>query len=88
MKMRWWFPVVFLLAPLAPSAGSLAGSGNDRTAQHYPAKPIRMIVPWVAGGSTDIVARFIADKLSDKVGETVVVETPSGKVKLKILKIE
>jgi tripartite-type tricarboxylate transporter receptor subunit TctC len=47
-------------------------------AQNYPARPITMIAPFPAGGSTDIVARIVADGLKAPLGQTVVVENISG----------
>lgn len=47
-------------------------------AQTYPAKSIRMIVPFPAGGATDIVARLIAQKLGDAVGQQVIVDNRGG----------
>jgi len=47
-------------------------------AQKFPARPIRMIVPYAAGGGTDIVARLVAQKLQDKWGVPVVVENHGG----------
>lgn len=46
--------------------------------QAWPSKPIRLIVPFAAGGSTDIVARKIGQKLGEKVGQPVVVENKPG----------
>ena len=47
-------------------------------AQGWPAKPLRMIVPFPAGGGTDLVARAAASKLSDALGQPVVVENRPG----------
>src|SRR3972149_5178668 len=48
------------------------------SAQEYPSKPIRIIVPVVAGGSPDILARLIGGKLHERGGQPVVVETRAG----------
>jgi tripartite-type tricarboxylate transporter receptor subunit TctC len=47
-------------------------------AQGWPTKPLRMIVPFPAGGGTDLVARAAASKLSDALGQPVVVENRPG----------
>ena len=47
-------------------------------AQDYPSKPITLIVPWPAGGSTDISMRAIADSASKVLGQPVVVDNKAG----------
>lgn len=44
----------------------------------YPEKPITLIVPWVAGGSTDILARVLAGQLSKSLGQSVIVDNRAG----------
>ena len=44
----------------------------------YPSKPIRLVVPFTAGGTVDTVARIIAPNLSDKLGQSVVIEYKAG----------
>jgi tripartite-type tricarboxylate transporter receptor subunit TctC len=48
------------------------------SAQSYPSKPLRMIVPYAAGGGVDIMARVISPRLSDSLGQQVVVDNRAG----------
>ena len=61
------------------SAGSAIGQARVGTAaESYPTKPIRMIIPYPAGGPTDITARIVAQKLTDALGRQVIVDNRGG----------
>ena len=57
--------------------GVVLGAGPS-WAQDYPTRPIRVIVPQSAGGSTDMVARVVAQRLSDVFGQSVVIDNRPG----------
>jgi tripartite-type tricarboxylate transporter receptor subunit TctC len=71
------FEAAFGLAPAALMAVSFIHAGAA-AAQNYPAKPIRLIVPQSAGGSTDLVARPLAQRLGEALGQTVIVDNRPG----------
>ena len=62
--------VAVALAILAGTVGAAA--------QSYPSRPITMIVPFAAGGVTDIVARIVSERMKTPLGQSVVVENVSG----------
>lgn len=63
---------------LPVSASLLAICASFALAQSYPAKPIRIIVPYPPGGGTDLAARLISQKLTEKLGHTFLVENRAG----------
>ena len=60
-------------------AGAVSAcSAHAAFAQEYPVKPIRMIIPYSPGGTTDILGRIAAEKLGKALGQTIVVENKPG----------
>src|SRR5262245_28788234 len=63
---------------LAASAAALPAVSRIARAQAYPTRPVRIIVGFAAGGPADIVARLIAQWLSERLGQQFVVENRTG----------
>ena len=63
-----WIVAAIVLGGIVPSAA----------AETYPTRPIRLVVGFLAGGPTDVPARFIADRLSSQLGQKVFVEDKPG----------
>jgi tripartite-type tricarboxylate transporter receptor subunit TctC len=70
---------ILTLALAMPAAlGSLPAWAQDAGAANYPNKPIRMIVGFAAGGGNDLFARLVGQKLSENLGQPVVIENKAG----------
>ena len=60
-----------------PIVALLAGP-NPASAQEFPSKPLRIVVPFPAGGTTDVVARLVAQRMSESLGQQVLVDNRGG----------
>lgn len=67
-----------LLVATLLAAGTAAAQGNPPAVTPYPARPIRLVVPFTPGGSTDILARAIGQELTKAWGQTVVIDNLPG----------
>jgi tripartite-type tricarboxylate transporter receptor subunit TctC len=71
--------VLSAIAAIAIAAiGMALGTCGDASAQAYPSRAIKLIVPFPAGGPPDVIARVIADAISPRLGQSVVVENRPG----------
>jgi tripartite-type tricarboxylate transporter receptor subunit TctC len=68
MLNRAWLALLFMPFIYAGSAAS----------QNYPARPIRIVIPFAVGGSTDVVFRILAPRLSENLGQQVVIDNRPG----------
>jgi tripartite-type tricarboxylate transporter receptor subunit TctC len=66
------------LLQLAAGAAALPAWLPGAWAQSYPARPITIVVPYAAGGPTDVIARILAERMRTTLGQTVIVENVTG----------
>ena len=67
-----------VLTGAAALGGMSLLSQPARAAEQWPARPVKLIVPFAAGGTTDILARVVAAKLSEEHGQQFIVENKAG----------
>src|SRR6185503_15125820 len=78
LKCRVFAPAMRPLRNLALFVLCLAGSGAALAQADYPAKPIRMVVGFPAGGISDVLARALAARMTQSIGQQVIVDNKPG----------
>jgi tripartite-type tricarboxylate transporter receptor subunit TctC len=63
---------------LAAGAAAFPAVSRVARAQVYPSRPITMIVPFAAGGPTDVLARFMTERMKLSLGQSIIIENVSG----------
>src|SRR5919206_4807748 len=77
--MRQWMKCGWLLGVLLVISGvAIAQTPASRAGRAYPERPVRIIVPFGAGGANDVVTRIVATRLTEVLGEQVVVDNRTG----------
>jgi Uncharacterized protein conserved in bacteria len=66
------------LLMLAVTLSTIFAAASECTAQNYPSKPIRMVVPFPAGGGVDVVGRIVAQQVADQTGQQIVADNRAG----------
>ena len=66
------------LAPLLSTFALLAGVSAALAQDNYPTKAIRLVVPFAAAGPTDVVARLIGSKMTESLGQQIVIDNRGG----------
>ena len=78
MQRRPLHGTALAASPLAALLAVLLAAPLPALAQVWPSKPIRLIIPFAPGGTTDIVARAVGDRLGRELGQTVIIENRAG----------
>jgi tripartite-type tricarboxylate transporter receptor subunit TctC len=66
------------MAAAAAAALWLASTGHETHAEPYPQRPIKLVVPFPAGGANDTLARLVSQGMTSRLGQSVVIDNQGG----------
>ena len=69
---------IALVVALCAAGNAFAQAASTSSAQAYPNKPIRLIVPFPPGGGNDVIARIVGQKLTERLGQPVIIDNKGG----------
>src|ERR1700753_1758845 len=78
MRRAWLLAIALSVVFSAAAAPETKSAGTAKSETNWPTRPIRIIVGFAAGGSTDVTARVLAQALSERLGQQVFVENRPG----------
>ncbi|QEZ44208.1 Bug family tripartite tricarboxylate transporter substrate binding protein [Cupriavidus oxalaticus] len=78
LRLQDWLRAVAAGSVLTVAALAALAAGNARAAQDWPQRPVSVVVPFPAGGSTDTIARMLTAPLNEKLGQPFVVDNKPG----------
>jgi tripartite-type tricarboxylate transporter receptor subunit TctC len=78
MRRRTWTTLISWMVALAAASGAIAQTHSTSSGQAFPARPVKIIVPFPPGGSADAAARIVAEKTSNEWKQPVLVENKPG----------
>ncbi len=73
-----YLQTVTFATALAMSVAAAGAPGLAHAQQKFPSKPVRIVVPFTPGGTSDLLARTLGSKMSETWGQSVVIETRTG----------
>ena len=70
--------IAVLVAPYFVAGAALAQTASTGSGQAWPAKPVRVVIPWPPGGSNDVVGRIVMQKVGESLGQQFIVDNRPG----------
>ena len=78
MQRNFWRRLRLVVLLLLPAIFAVASAARADDSENFPSRPITILVPFAAGGSSDVVMRIVAKKASEGLGQPIVIENKPG----------